>query len=83
MVRVFCWLFASLMKMNSLMRLFLFCFLGRPISWAMIAPSITPKRNHVGPNNPSLRLYKFNKDTGQVMKYFTKNSLAIIIAPKL
>ncbi|XP_019760900.2 acid sphingomyelinase-like phosphodiesterase 3a isoform X1 [Dendroctonus ponderosae] len=42
---------------------------GRPISWAMIAPSITPKRNHVGPNNPSLRLYKFNKDTGQVFDY--------------
>ncbi|KAF7284584.1 cyclic GMP-AMP phosphodiesterase SMPDL3A-like [Rhynchophorus ferrugineus] len=42
---------------------------GKAISWAMIAPSITPKRNHMGPNNPGLRLYKFNKDTGQIFDY--------------
>ncbi|XP_066151569.1 acid sphingomyelinase-like phosphodiesterase 3b [Euwallacea fornicatus] len=42
---------------------------GDPASWAMIAPSITPKRNHLGPNNPALRLYKFNRDTGQVYDY--------------
>ncbi|CAH2009498.1 unnamed protein product [Acanthoscelides obtectus] len=42
---------------------------GRPISWALLAPSITPKRNNDGPNNPGLRLYKFDKDTGQVFDY--------------
>ncbi|XP_050298628.1 acid sphingomyelinase-like phosphodiesterase 3a [Anthonomus grandis grandis] len=42
---------------------------GRPISWALIAPSVTPKRNHIGPNNPGLRLYKFDKDTGQIFDY--------------
>ncbi|XP_066258235.1 acid sphingomyelinase-like phosphodiesterase 3b [Euwallacea similis] len=42
---------------------------GRPISWAMLAPSITPKRSHDGPNNPGLRIYKFDKDSGQVFDY--------------
>ncbi|XP_057663020.1 acid sphingomyelinase-like phosphodiesterase 3a isoform X2 [Diorhabda carinulata] len=40
---------------------------GKPISWAMVAPSVTPKRTIDGPNNPGLRLYKFDKDTGQVL----------------
>ncbi|KAF7268677.1 hypothetical protein GWI33_018231 [Rhynchophorus ferrugineus] len=35
----------------------------------MLAPSITPKRTHDGPNNPGLRIYKFDKDTGQVFDY--------------
>lgn len=43
-----------------------FILSGRPISWAMLAPSITPKRSNDGPNNPGLRLYKFDKNTGQV-----------------
>ncbi|KAL1498401.1 hypothetical protein ABEB36_009208 [Hypothenemus hampei] len=42
---------------------------ARPISWAMIAPALTPKRTHIGPNNPGLRLYKFNRDTGEVFDY--------------
>ncbi|XP_060522463.1 acid sphingomyelinase-like phosphodiesterase 3b [Cylas formicarius] len=42
---------------------------GKPISWLMIAPSIAPKRPHVGPNNPAIRMYKFNKDTGQIFDY--------------
>ncbi|XP_057663019.1 acid sphingomyelinase-like phosphodiesterase 3b isoform X1 [Diorhabda carinulata] len=42
---------------------------GKPISWAMVAPSVTPKRTIDGPNNPGLRLYKFDKDTGQVFDY--------------
>ncbi|KAL1494023.1 hypothetical protein ABEB36_009696 [Hypothenemus hampei] len=42
---------------------------GRPISWAMLAPSVTPRRTHGGPNNPGLRLYKFDKDTGKVYDY--------------
>lgn len=41
---------------------------GTPVSWAMIAPSITPRRNNEGPNNPGLRLYKFDQDTGQVSR---------------
>ncbi|XP_049821387.1 acid sphingomyelinase-like phosphodiesterase 3b [Aethina tumida] len=42
---------------------------GRPVSWAMLAPSITPRRTNDGPNNPGLRIYKFDKDTGQVFDY--------------
>ncbi|CAH1129145.1 unnamed protein product [Ceutorhynchus assimilis] len=42
---------------------------GRPISWAMLAPSVTPKRTHDGPNNPGLRIYKFDKYSGQVFDY--------------
>lgn len=42
---------------------------GRPVSWAMIAPSVTPRRTTDGANNPGLRLYKFDKDTGQVLDY--------------
>ncbi|XP_074038986.1 acid sphingomyelinase-like phosphodiesterase 3b [Leptinotarsa decemlineata] len=42
---------------------------GRPVSWAMIAPSVTPRRTNEGPNNPGLRLYKFDKDTGVVYDY--------------
>lgn len=32
----------------------------------MLAPSVTPKRSTDGPNNPGIRLYKFDKHTGQV-----------------
>lgn len=32
----------------------------------MMAPSVTPKKQNVGSNNPGLRLYKFETDTGQV-----------------
>ncbi|KAJ3641479.1 hypothetical protein Zmor_027986 [Zophobas morio] len=42
---------------------------GRPVSWALLAPSITPKRSSEGANNPGLRIYKFDKDTGQVLDY--------------
>jgi sphingomyelin phosphodiesterase acid-like 3 len=42
---------------------------GRPVSWALLAPSITPKRTTDGANNPGLRIYKFDKDTGQVLDY--------------
>ncbi|XP_011497631.1 PREDICTED: acid sphingomyelinase-like phosphodiesterase 3a [Ceratosolen solmsi marchali] len=39
-----------------------------PVSWIMVTPSITPYRV-VGPNNPGLRLYKFDNDTGQIVDY--------------
>ncbi|XP_017779074.1 PREDICTED: acid sphingomyelinase-like phosphodiesterase 3b [Nicrophorus vespilloides] len=42
---------------------------GRPVSWAMLAPAVTPRRTTDGANNPGLRLYKFDKDSGQVLDY--------------
>ncbi|XP_076395443.1 cyclic GMP-AMP phosphodiesterase SMPDL3A [Megachile rotundata] len=41
---------------------------GSPVSWIMMAPSISP-RTPGGPNNPGLRLYKFETNTGQVLDY--------------
>lgn len=32
----------------------------------MIAPSVTPRKMLGGSNNPAMRLYKFDTDTGQV-----------------
>lgn len=43
---------------------------GNPVSWIMIAPSVTPKRTNGGSNNPAMRLYKFETDTGQVSIIF-------------
>ncbi|XP_075216395.1 cyclic GMP-AMP phosphodiesterase SMPDL3A-like isoform X2 [Lycorma delicatula] len=42
---------------------------GRPVSWMFLAPSVTPRRSQSGANNPALRLYKFDTDTGQVQDY--------------
>ncbi|KAH8361550.1 hypothetical protein KR084_007628, partial [Drosophila pseudotakahashii] len=43
---------------------------GNPISWLMIAPSIVPGKAGIGsPNNPALRLYKFDTGSGQVLDY--------------
>lgn len=44
---------------------------GKPVSWIMIAPSVTPKKQSIGSNNPAMRLYKFDTDTGQVSRNFT------------
>lgn len=44
---------------------------GNPVSWIMIAPSVTPKRTSGGSNNPAMRLYKFETDTGQVSIIFS------------
>ncbi|XP_049291058.1 acid sphingomyelinase-like phosphodiesterase 3a [Anopheles funestus] len=41
---------------------------GKPVSWMMIAPSISPRRSGES-NNPAMRLYKFDTDTGQVLDY--------------
>ncbi|XP_070501702.1 acid sphingomyelinase-like phosphodiesterase 3b [Chironomus tepperi] len=44
--------------------------MGKPVSWIMIAPSITPRKSNIGlSNNPAMRLYKFETDTGQVLDY--------------
>lgn len=32
----------------------------------MIAPSVSPRKQSIGSNNPAMRLYKFDTDTGQV-----------------
>ncbi|XP_058065057.1 acid sphingomyelinase-like phosphodiesterase 3a, partial [Anopheles bellator] len=40
----------------------------KPVSWMMIAPSISPRRSGES-NNPAMRLYKFDTDTGQVLDY--------------
>lgn len=44
---------------------------GKPISWMMIAPSITPRKMSES-NNPAMRLYKFDTDTGQVGSMTTR-----------
>uniref|UniRef100_A0A6B2E4C8 Putative acid sphingomyelinase 4 n=1 Tax=Phlebotomus kandelakii TaxID=1109342 RepID=A0A6B2E4C8_9DIPT len=43
--------------------------MGKPVSWIMMAPSVTPRKMNVGANNPGMRLYKFETDTGQVLDY--------------
>nr|CAD7395749.1 unnamed protein product [Timema cristinae] len=42
---------------------------GRPVSWMFISPAVSPRRTPSGANNPGLRLYKFDTDTGQVLDY--------------
>lgn len=39
---------------------------GKPVSWIFLAPSVTPRKASIGSNNPAMRLYKFDTDTGQV-----------------
>ncbi|CAG9794964.1 unnamed protein product [Diatraea saccharalis] len=41
----------------------------RPVSWALLAPSVSPHRDPVGSSNPGLRLYKFDTNTGKVLDY--------------
>jgi len=38
----------------------------KPVSWMMMAPSLTPNKSPGVSNNPGLRLYKFNKNSGHV-----------------
>lgn len=38
----------------------------KPVSWMMVAPSLTPNKSPGVSNNPGLRLYKFNTNTGHV-----------------
>ncbi|CAK1546239.1 unnamed protein product [Leptosia nina] len=40
-----------------------------PVSWALLAPSVSPHRELGGSSNPGLRLYKFDTDTGKVLDY--------------
>uniref|UniRef100_A0A1I8NMJ2 Sphingomyelin phosphodiesterase C-terminal domain-containing protein n=1 Tax=Stomoxys calcitrans TaxID=35570 RepID=A0A1I8NMJ2_STOCA len=35
----------------------------------MMSPSVTPRKMSVGSNNPAMRLYKFDTDSGQVLDY--------------
>ncbi|XP_063619740.1 acid sphingomyelinase-like phosphodiesterase 3b [Cydia splendana] len=41
----------------------------RPVSWALLAPSVSPHREPAGASNPGLRLYKFDTNTGKVLDY--------------
>ncbi|XP_063376920.1 acid sphingomyelinase-like phosphodiesterase 3a [Cydia fagiglandana] len=41
---------------------------GRPVSWAFLAPSVTP-RGAGSISNPGLRLYKFDSNNGKVLDY--------------
>lgn len=48
---------------------------GKPVSWIFLAPSVTPKKQSIGSNNPAMRLYKFDTDTGQVSRHFTNKQM--------
>jgi hypothetical protein len=48
------------------------------VSWIFIAPSVSPKRTSGGSNNPGLRLYKFDTDTGQVSSALVKDTMLLI-----
>ncbi|XP_021208939.1 acid sphingomyelinase-like phosphodiesterase 3b [Bombyx mori] len=41
----------------------------RPVSWALLAPSVTPHRYPNDASNPGLRLYKFDTHNGKVLDY--------------
>ncbi|XP_068631341.1 cyclic GMP-AMP phosphodiesterase SMPDL3A [Battus philenor] len=41
----------------------------QPVSWALLAPSVSPHHDPAGSSNPGLRLYKFDSDTGKVLDY--------------
>ncbi|CAB3239462.1 unnamed protein product [Arctia plantaginis] len=41
----------------------------RPVSWALLAPSVSPHRDPADSSNPGLRLYKFDTNTGKVLDY--------------
>lgn len=41
---------------------------GRPVSWALLAPSVTP-RGASSTTNPGLRFYKFESNNGKVLDY--------------
>ncbi|KAM3961013.1 cyclic GMP-AMP phosphodiesterase SMPDL3A [Aphomia sociella] len=41
---------------------------GQPVSWALLAPSVTP-RGAGSISNPGLRLYKFDSISGKVLDY--------------
>lgn len=41
---------------------------GQPVSWALLAPSVTP-RGAGSISNPGLRLFKFDSKTGKVLDY--------------
>ncbi|XP_039277687.1 acid sphingomyelinase-like phosphodiesterase 3a [Nilaparvata lugens] len=59
---------------------------GKPVSWIFLAPSVTPRRTQSGSNNPALRLYKFDTDTGQVSRvliHFMKTTLQFMVIPAL
>ena len=50
---------------------FLFIFSGKPVSWALLNPSVSPFKVSangllVESTNPSVRLYRYDSHTGEV-----------------
>lgn len=52
---------------------YIYSIVGKPVSWMMVAPSITPRRWHGASSNPGLRIYNYNTDTGQVNRVLDTN----------
>ena len=50
-----------------------FDVVGRPISWILLAPAVSPREPGLaegsGPNNPSIRLVKYDTNSGQVISH--------------
>ncbi|KAL1459813.1 hypothetical protein WDU94_011767 [Cyamophila willieti] len=40
-----------------------------PVSWMMMAPSVSPRRIPTGNNNPGIRIYKYDTVTGTVLDF--------------
>ncbi|CAG9134122.1 unnamed protein product [Plutella xylostella] len=51
----------------------------QPVSWALLAPSVSPYAGPASATNPRLRLYKFDTNTGKVLDY-TQYSLDLTAA---
>ena len=56
--------------MNEIFKFIHVIISGRPISWILLAPAVSPREpglaEGTGPNNPAIRLVKFNTNNGQV-----------------
>ncbi|KAI5703350.1 hypothetical protein M8J75_010701 [Diaphorina citri] len=42
---------------------------NKPVSWMMMAPSVSPRRIPIGNNNPGIRIYKYDTVTGAVLDF--------------
>ena len=71
----------SIVDCNFLLFILIFMqIIGKPVSWIMIAPSVTPRKSNIGSNNPAMRLYKFETDTGQVSLHVLDHSKAFSLS---
>lgn len=44
-------------------------YTDRPVSWVLLAPSVSPHRDPSESSNPGLRLYKFDTNNGKVSDF--------------